>query len=300
MTKKIVILAAVLGLAAGNLEAGVASKAVQEAIEWTAKKFGKEVAEDGVERLSTRITQLAVKHGDEVVSAAFRKVGPRAGRIASEAGEQADIALRLLAQHGDGAVTVASRASARQLVSQYGDDAAISLVRHGNIAEGVVGQFAESGAKAMAQVTPQNGRRLAMLAGDGALSTPLLDVVAKYGDRACEFVWQNKGALAVGATLATFLAAPEDFMNGTAKLTEVVAEHIVTPVATQVLAPIAEMPQAVAVEMAKGTNWTVIGIVALLLGALAVAANSPSRSWAGRLTKTVCKAIRDRWPYRGH
>ena len=152
----------------------------------------------------------------------------------------------------------------------------------------------------MAQVTPQNGRRIAILAGDGALSMPLLDVVAKYGDRGCQFIWQNKGALAVGATLASFLAAPEDFINGTVQLTEVVAEHVVTPVATQVLAPIAEMPQAVAVEMAKGTNWTVIGIVALLLGALAVAANSPSWGWAGRLTKTVCKAIQDRWPNRGH
>ncbi|MBC7819949.1 MAG: hypothetical protein IAG10_23955 [Planctomycetaceae bacterium] len=300
MTHRILIWAAALWLTGNNLEAGVASKVVKEAFEFTTKRFGKEVAEEGVERLSTRMTQLAAKHGDEVVSAAFRKIGPRAGRIASEAGEQADIALRLLAQHGDEAVTVASRASARQLVSQYGDDAATALVRHGTVGEGVVSQFAENGAKALAQITPQNGRRLAMLADDGALSTPLLDVVAKYGDRACQFIWQNKGALAVGATLVTFLAAPEDFMSGTAQLTEVVAEHVVTPVASQVLAPIAQMPQAVAVEMAKGTNWTAIGIVALLLGVLAVAAKSSSWGWARRLATTACKAIQNRWPTRGH
>ena len=66
--------------------AGVGSKVVQEAMEYTARKFGKEVAEEGVERVSSRMAGLAAKHGDELVSAAFRKAGPQAGRLALAVG----------------------------------------------------------------------------------------------------------------------------------------------------------------------------------------------------------------------
>ncbi len=260
-----------VGLAATPVQAGVSSKVVKEAIEWMSRKFGKEVAEEGVERLSTRVTRLAAKHGDDLVSQAFRKVGPRAGKIATEAGGQADVALRLLARHGDDALAVASKASARQLVGQFGDDAATALVRHGSVGESVVGQFAEQGAKAMAQVTAQNGRRLAMLAQDGALSPPLLDVVAKYGDRACQFIWANKGSLLVGATLATFVANPEPYLDGTVHLTEVVAERVIAPVLSEVAAPLAELPMAVAVEAARGVNWTVLGCLSLALGTIMAA-----------------------------
>ena len=46
----------------GSLEAGVGNKVVQESVEWMTRKFGKEVAAEGAERLSTRMTQLAAKH----------------------------------------------------------------------------------------------------------------------------------------------------------------------------------------------------------------------------------------------
>jgi hypothetical protein len=205
-----------------------------------------------------------------------------------------------LARHGDEAIPLATRGSALQLVGRFGDDAADALVRHGAIGEQLIGALGESGAKALTKVSPQNGRRLAMMAGDDVLKPELVDVICRHGDRACEFVWKNKGALAVGATLTAFLAAPDDFMSGTAQLTEVVAEHVVLPVATQVLTPIAELPKAVAIEVAKGTNWTVMGVAVLILGALAVAANSPSWSWVGWLTTTIFRAVRNRWLNRGH
>ena len=267
MWRILITAALVWGFVIRPLEAGVGSKAMQEAVEWMSRKFGQEVAAEGVERLSTRMTQLAAKHGDDLVSQAFRRVGPQAGKIAAEAGEQADVALRLLARHGDDAVRVAGQASARRLVGQYGDDAATALVRHGLVGETVIAQFAEPGAKALAQVTPQNGRRLAMLAQEGTLSSPLLDVVAKYGDRACQFVWSNKGALLVGATLATFVANPEPYLDGTAQLTEVIAERVISPVVSEVVAPIAEVPQVIAVEAARNLNWTLIVGLLLLMGA---------------------------------
>ena len=49
----------------------------------------------------------------------------------------------------------------------------------------------------------------------------LLEVIAKYGDRAAVFVWENKGALAVGATLtagaATWRCARSTKNCGSAK-----------------------------------------------------------------------------------
>jgi hypothetical protein len=285
-----VILVWLISCAAHPLEAGVGSKAVQETVEWMTRKFGQEVAAEGVERLSTRMTHLAAKHGDELVSQAFRRVGPQAGAIAAEAGEQANVALRLLAQYGDDAVRVASQPSARQLVAHYGDDAATALVRHGVVGESVIDEFAEQGAKALAQVTPQYGRRLAMLAQEGSLSPPLLEVIAQYGDRACQFVWSHKGSLVVGAVLATFVSNPEPYLDGTVHLMEAVAE--------QVVAPLAEIPQAIAVEAARGVNWTLIigGFWLLSAGGIAVVmVQSPATIRTG---KAVIQTVKTWWSSR--
>lgn len=225
-----VIMAVLWGHAAS---AGVTSKVVQESVEFMARKFGKEVAEEGIDRLSKRMSQLAIHHGDEVVSAAFRKVGPVAGRVAQEAAENSGVALRLLGKYGDDAVELAVKPRSLKLIAQYGDDAAESLVRHGTVGEGLVETFAESGAKALAKVTPQNGRRIAMLASDKTLQKPVMDVIAKYGDPACEFLWRNKFALATGVTMATFLANPEPFLNGTVQLSEIVADTAIRPLAEE-------------------------------------------------------------------
>ncbi len=228
------VVAVVMAVLWGHVaSAGVTSKVVQESVEFMALKFGKEVAVEGIDRLSKRMSQLAIHHGDEVVSAAFRKVGPVAGRVAQEAAENGGVALRLLGKYGDDAVELAVKPRSLKLIAQYGDDAAESLVRHGTVGEGLVETFAESGAKALAQVTPQNGRRLAMLASDKTLQKSVMDVIAKYGDPACEFLWRNKFAIATGATMATFLANPEPFLNGTVQLTEIVADSAIRPLAEE-------------------------------------------------------------------
>ena len=255
----------VMGLmvATAPVRAGVASKVIGEAIEFTAKKFGKEVAEEGVERMAGRMTQLAAKHGDEVVVGAFCKVGPRAGQIASQAGEHGGIALRLLAKHGDEAMSLAVSKKSLVSVALYGDDAATALVRHGTVGHTLVDGFGKSGVEALTRVSQQNGRRMAMLAADGALKPELMSVIARHGDRACDFIWRNKGALAVGATLTVFLASPEEFIQGTADLAQTVGESAVKPLAT--------LPRAVASEAAKRVNWnlvllTMVALLVMVLG----------------------------------
>ena len=65
----IVLLTLACGLSA---EAGVTGKALREALEYAGRKFGKEVAEEGAERLSLRMTRLAAQHGDKGVLEARR------------------------------------------------------------------------------------------------------------------------------------------------------------------------------------------------------------------------------------
>ena len=214
----------------GSAEAGIVSGAVREAVEFAAKKFGKEVAEEGVEKLTSRVASLAAKHGDEVVTAAFRKVGPRASKLVGEAGEHGDVALRLLARHGDDGAALMMRPGALKMISRYGNDGTEALLRHGAVGEKVIEQFAEGGAKALSKVSPQSGRRLAMLADEGLMKPELMDVICRHGDKACDFLWRQRNSLAIGATMAAFVANPEPFLDGTVQLTKVVADTAIRPV----------------------------------------------------------------------
>jgi hypothetical protein len=265
MVRKIIIgyLATVAALFATRVDAGVGSKVIQEAVEFAAKKFGREVAEEGVETLAAKMTRFATKHGDEVVAAAFKKVGPRAGRIAGEAGEHSGLALRLLAKHGDEGLTLTVKKTSLLTVAKYGDNAATALIKHGPVGQTLITEFGKHGVEALARITPRNGRRLAMMASDGALKPELLSVVAKYGDAACDFVWRNKGALAVGTTLATFVANPGGFIDGT--------NHLATTVVESAVKPLAEVPKVVATEAAKNANWTTIIIAAMTIAGVSVA-----------------------------
>jgi len=241
-------------LPATPLKAGVMTKGLRELMQYAGKKFGRQVAEEGAERVSGRLMRLAGKHGEELVARAFRKVGPRAGRLVEEAGDQGGLALRLLARHGEEAIPVIGKATALRAVGRYGDSAAVAIIRHGEVGERLVGQFAKEGAEALAKVTPRNGRRLAMMAAGGQLKPELMDVIARFGDRACEFAWRNKGVLAAGAVLTAFVKSPEPFINGTEKLAATVADAAVKPIA---------------VGVANNTNWTLI--VVLVMAILAIA-----------------------------
>ncbi len=241
-------------VAATPAQAGAMTKGLHEAFQYIGKKFGQEVAEEGAERVSVRLTRLAAKHGDEVVAKAFRRVGPRAGRLVEEAGEQEGVALGLIARHGEAAIPLIGRSTALRTVARYGDNAAAAIIKHGTVGEQLVCQFAQEGAEAMIKVTPRNGRRLAMLAAEGQLKPELMQVITKYGNPACDFIWRNKGALAVGATLTAFVTSPGPFLDGTQKLTAAVAEATVKPIA---------------VGVAYNTNWTLIGIMVTVILAIA-------------------------------
>ncbi|WP_169974038.1 hypothetical protein [Tautonia rosea] len=268
------IAAALAAIPAGQAHADLRAKAAREAAEYVVKKFGRAAAREGTETLAGRIASAGAKHGDDAI-AAVRRVGPKALTLADEAGEMAPDAYRLLARHGeDAAVWVLGRPGGRRLFAAYGDDAAEALVRHKGLAEPVIERLGGPAVKALSTVSPRGGRRLAMMADGGDLAAigrgdELMAVIARHGDPAMEFIWRNKGALAVGTTLAAFLAKPEAFLDGTNRLAGTVAETAVRPLAE---------------ETARGLSLAIRGLIVLAVlvpaGGFYLAARHP-RAAAG-------------------
>jgi hypothetical protein len=231
--KRWMIAGAVLMMIAIPARADLIGSGARETAEFVLKKFGLKAAREGSEVLAGRIASAVAKHGDDVL-AAVRKVGPRALNLAEDAGENAPRVLRLLSHYGDDAARIVARPQGMALLTRYGDDVAEVLIKHKGIAEPVLETLGEPAVKAMAAVSPQGGRRLAMLTQGGGLAaigrTPeLLGVVARHGDAAMEFIWRHKAVLAGGAALAAFLANPEPFLDGTNRLVGTVAENAVKP-----------------------------------------------------------------------
>ena len=238
--------------------AGVASGAIRETTEVVMRKFGKEVAEESAEVVSRRVTEAAAKFGEEGLEA-MGKVGPRAfGKITIEAGERAPEIVKLTAKFGEQAVWVVSKPRGLAVFVKYGEEAATAMMKHPGIAEGAVEQLGVPAARALNAVSGAQARRLGMMIEDAAVKTGeqsvgLVDVVAKYGDKAMAFIWKNKGALAATAVLTAFLHDPEPFIQGTKDL-------------------VVEAVKPIGVEVARGTNWTPVMItgVAACAGVIAL------------------------------
>ena len=210
---------------APDARAGVTSKAVSETVEYVTKKFAKETAEEGLEVVTKKIEAFVAKYGDDGVEA-VRKLGPNAIKAAAEAGEHSATAIKAMARFGDdGLVWIAQRPEGLKLAAKYGDDAAEVLVKHKEIAEPLVREGGEAAVRALKAVDPQNARLLARIGTDPATAAltrnpKLLDVIGKYGDKAVQYIWRNKGKLSVAAVLATFVANPEPYIDGLSDLSQ--------------------------------------------------------------------------------
>ena len=191
-------------------------------------------------------TGLAARHGDDAL-AAGRRLGPEAIRLVESAGEQGPAAARLLARHGEPAARLVADPRSLGLCAAHGDDrAATALIRHGGLAEPLVVGLGRPAAKALAALGAatdsaalQSWPTRATWPASAACTPELLAVVARFGDRAMGFIWDHKGALAVSATLAAFLADPRPFLDGAKSLAGTVAR------------PLAEVPGRVAANVAS-------------------------------------------------
>jgi hypothetical protein len=215
-------------------QAQVKAKAAKEVAELLFERFGAKVG-SSVPELTARLEGLTARYGEEALLAA-RKGGPSALGLIEAAGADGAKAVRVLALHGElGASRVLSRPTAMKQFLQYGDEAAAVLVKHPGVAESLIERGGAQAISALGAVGPQNGRRLAMLMegefANAGRHPELLGIVARHGETAVNFLWQNKATLAGGAALATFLADPEPFLNGTRDIAAVLGENVVKPVA---------------------------------------------------------------------
>ena len=232
----------------------------KEAAEQLIRRFSKEVADEGVEKLTARVQAVLVNAGDDALRV-IEKGGPRALRILEGSGADAAISARLLSKYGDEAIGALESPIRLGMVREFGQEAGEALIKHGVVAEKLIASAGSPAASAINQLTTQSARRLAMLADEPAMAnlaknSDLLGVVSRYGDRAMDFIWRNKLTLAGGTALAVFVANPEPFLDGTRQL----VENSVEAVATHVGKPIAEQ-----LGDAKQWTWRILAISAMLI-----------------------------------
>lgn len=244
--------------------AGVTSSAIRRTTELITQKFGKEAAEESAEALGKQVAEAGAKYGEEGL-AALGKVGPRTfTKLTIEAGQHSSGVVKLVAKHGDGAVWVISKPKGMAIFIKYGEPGATAIMKHPGVAENAVEKLGVPAARALNAISTPQARRLGMMVEDGAIQAggkpaELLGIVTKYGDRAMEFIWKNKGSLIVATTLTSFLNDPEPFINGGKEI------------AVGAIKPIG-------VEVARLTNWTPVMIVGVLAVAGLVALRMRPRS----------------------
>lgn len=220
--------------------------AARRAVREIAELFGREAAE----RAEPRIVKVVELMGDDAVRAlrkagpagldALEKFGAPAARILDRWG---DDGTRLLLTEGDAAVHALGR---------WGDDAVEFMVRHPGVGGDLLRHF---GADALrAKISTEGAVILSRLADpirSSGRAAQLFDVVERFGDRACAFLWRHKGTIFVTAVLVSFLSDPQPYLEG-------VKELLVAPAS------------GLAMEAVRRADWTLIFLivfgVALFLG----------------------------------
>jgi len=238
--ERLLIVAALLIAFANPAIAGQAGTAIRETAEFILTKFGKGAAGQTVEEVTEATAKIVAKHGDEALPL-LRNSGHAGFTALKEAGENAPDVIKLYARKGDEAIWVISEPKKLPIFIKHGDSAADALLKHPGIADTLIGRYGDEAVGALNTVSRQNAQRLSMVADDGLLTaTPrskeLLPVIRQHGDEAMDFIWKNKGSLAVAAVLGTFLADPQTYISGAKEL---------------VVSPLVE-------PIARSTNWTLI------------------------------------------
>jgi len=216
-------------------QSAAARRAAREVVE----VFGREA----MEAAEPRVARLIEAYGDDAAKA-LRKVGPPGVQALERFGAPGlkilsrfgDDGVRLLAVEGDAAVAALGR---------YGDEAVELMVRHPGVGRDLLMQFGEQALRA--RLSTESVVTLNRLAGEISKSgktAEIFGVVEKFGDRACDFLWRNKGTIFLATVLAAFLHDPQPYLDGVKQL---------------VVQPASE----VARDAAGRTNWTVVVLASL-------------------------------------
>lgn len=217
MIRAVVALALLL-LASSSPAASDGTKAAREILDNILGRLRVALAEAGRARMAAQIVELEGKYGKDVVHA-FRKIGPKSLElIDATAHESREVAIRLMASHGEQGTWIVRQRHLLAFIGKVGDNhrdaAAAALIKHGeDIVIPVMSSVGPEAAIALRVLTRDGGRRLGWLAEDrefaALLSTPgVMNTIATHGDGAVDFIWRNKGKIAAGAIAAALVAYP--------------------------------------------------------------------------------------------
>lgn len=217
-----------------------------------ARRVAREVVEsfgrEAVEAAEPRVLRLVEAYGDEAARV-LRRVGPPGIQSLERFGAPA---LRILARHGDDGVRLLALEgeAAVAALARYGDEAVALMIRHPGVGSEALAAFGAPVLRTTLRTDSLvNLGRLADPIRQSGRSAELLAVVEKYGDRACDFLWRNKGTVFLGAVLTAFLNDPKPYIEGAKQL---------------VVAPASDLAR----EAASRTNWTLVTISGLLIASV--------------------------------
>jgi hypothetical protein len=241
-------------------QSAAARRAAREIVE----TFGREA----VERAEPRVVRLIEEYGDDAVKA-LRRAGPPAVHALETYGAAG---AKILARWGDDGVRLLAveGEAATSLLAKFGDDAVGFMIKHPGAGRDLLEHF---GAQALrAPLSTESvvtlNRLAAPIKGSGR-AAELFGVIERFGDRACAFLWRNKGTVFATAVLVSFLADPQPYLDGVKQL-------VVQP-ATQAFG-----------EVARRTNWTAVisaGVLAIVAAAFA--------AWQIRRRRTPAASARE-------
>ena len=185
---------------------------------------------------SAQIVGRVIKEGLEVVG---KKAASRSAAEASQ--ETAEQLLKragsvTLREAGQESVEAAAK-NVGSVALRHSDDAAHAIGMHGTaVSAPLIESFGDDGAKALSKLSPDNARRMAILADDLAASgrgSDWMRMLAEKGDVAAEWIWKNKGTITVATAASAFLSNPEPFLHAgevvASKSVETAGQHVARP-----------------------------------------------------------------------
>ncbi|WP_254509533.1 hypothetical protein [Anatilimnocola floriformis] len=160
----------------------------------------------------------------------FRKGAAEAAQESAEAAAKGSLQSLARKSIAESTTTIAQKS-----IGSLGDDAARAAARHADaVVAPLVRSFGDDGAKALAKLSPGNARRMAMLTDELAATgkgAEFMKVLSAKGDVAAEWIWRNKGSLAVGTVAVAFLANPDPFLAQGGEVTSTIVKSATKDVA---------------------------------------------------------------------
>ncbi|MBW2217960.1 MAG: hypothetical protein JRF40_00495 [Deltaproteobacteria bacterium] len=181
-------------------------KGVQEAIEYTARKFGINLAEDSGKHFAREAAEFAGKYGDDGIRA-LKGAGPEIIGLSRRYGKEA---VKLCAAHSDGAAGYLAKSMDKALPvwQQFGKEGTELMVKHPGLAGPVLDSFGKKGLQIGQRLSTRDLNRFLVLASKAAGKKEkgtLVDRVLKESDKIIAFLWEHKWKLTAGATVYSLI-----------------------------------------------------------------------------------------------